>query len=285
MLAKERGEVASLRRERVIERRGDQHFDDRLCRPAVEPGVEERPLHIGEARRDHDAAAVMLRRLAPGKRGEARQFTNRQIHAEGARTASISGDARAEVGGQDSWVEKPFEGELRMQVGDHSPSPERLALVRNDPYCAALLDQNLFDCAVCANVDVAYSAGARDCLRDRAHAAYRMAPDTLLAVHLAPAMMQQHIARAGSIGAVVGSNDSVETKDRLDRFAFEPLIKDIAGRTGEEFEKVTLSLEPERTQAVSDFGGLDEGAKPGGEPLPRGQIGRRFQRERAQDVG
>ncbi len=128
-------------------------------------------------------------------------------------------------------------------------------------------------------------AGALNCLRNRPHAAHRMAPDALFAVHLAPAMVEKHIARAGGIGAVVGSNDSVEAEDRLDRIALEPLVEDIAGRAGEKLEEIALSFEVERTQAVSDFDGIDEGAEIGGEPLPRRHIGRRIQRERAQNVG
>ena len=113
------------------------------------------------------------------------------------------------------------------------------------------------------------SAGARDCLRDRAHAADRMTPDALFAVHLAPAMMQQHVARAGGIGTVVSPDDPVEAKDRLDRIALEPLVEHVAGRSGEKFEKVAPSFEIERMQTVSDFGGIDEGAKTRRESVSR----------------
>jgi hypothetical protein len=94
-------------------------------------------------------------------------------------------------------------------------------------------------------------------------------------------MMQQHIARAGRVGAGVGSNDSVEAKDRLDGIALEPLIEKVAGGAGEKLEQVALPFEVERTQTVSDFGGIDEGAKTRAESVPRRQIGRRLERERA----
>src|SRR3984957_14367615 len=112
-----------------------------------------------------------------------------------------------------------------------------------------------------------------------------MAPDALFAVHLGPAMMEQPVAGASRIAAVVGSNDAVEAEDRLDRFALEPLVEDVAGRAGEKFEKVALPFEAERTQAVSDFGRLNEGAEIGGEPLSGRQIGRRLKGECAQYVG
>ena len=63
------------------------------------------------------------------------------------------------------------------------------------------------------------------------------------------------------------------------------MVENIAGRAGEQFEKVALPFEPERTQAVSDLGGIEESAEIGGEPLPCRQIGRRTKRKRAQNVG
>ena len=98
-------------------------------------------------------------------------------------------------------------------------------------------------------------------------------------------MMQKHIARAGRIGAGVGSDDSVEAEDRLDRIALEPLVEQVAGRAGEELEKVALAFEIERAQAVSDFGRVDERAEAGDEPPSGRDVRGRDKRERAQDVG
>ena len=255
-------------------------------RPAGEPRVDEGALHIGEARRDHDSARHDARPASrPGRAEKLGSSLKREVHAERARAAAIRADAGAEVGGQDGRIEKLLEGELRVQVGDDRARRDLLALVRDDADGAALLDQDLVHGAVRANLDATLGAGARDRLRDRAHAADRMAPDALFAVHLAPAMMQQHVACAGRIGAVIGSNNSVEAEDRLDRIALEPLVEHVAGGAGEELEKVALTFEVERAQTVSDFGGIDEGAKTGGEPVSRRQIGRRVQRERAQNVG
>ena len=139
--------------------------------------------------------------------------------------------------------------------------------------------------ALGADFDPARGAGARHRLRDRAHAADRVAPDAPPAVHLAPAMMQEHVAGSRRIGAGVGSDDPVEAEDRLDRIALEPLVEDIAGRAGEELDEIALPFEPERAQAVADLGGFEEAHEAGGEALSGRQIGRRLERERAQDVG
>ncbi len=53
-------DVLACRRQRGIERRGNEHLDHGLARPAVEPGVEIGALEIIERRADDDAGAVMV---------------------------------------------------------------------------------------------------------------------------------------------------------------------------------------------------------------------------------
>ena len=89
-------------------------------------------------------------------------------------------------------------------------------------------------------------------LRDRAHAADGVAPGALLAVHLAEAMMQQHIGRARRVGARVIADDAVEAVGRLDRIALEPAVEIVAGRIGEEIEQFALQVEAEMAQPVGD---------------------------------
>ena len=172
-----------------------------------------------------------------------------------------------------------------MQVRDHRARRDRLALGRHDAGGAAILDQDLADRGGGADFDPARGAGARHRLRDRAHAADRMTPRALLAVHLAPAVMHEHVGRARGIGAGVGSDDPVEAEDRLDRIAFEPSVQDIAGRRVKSSRRSRCPSSPSDLQAAADLGGLDEAREPGGEALSGRQVGRRFERERAQDVG
>ena len=100
--------------------------------------------------------------------------------------------------------------------------------------------------------------GLRHRLRDRAHAADRMTPRALLAVHLAEAVMQQHIGRARRVGARVVPDDAVQAVDRLDRIALEPGVEIVAGRVGEEVEQLALQIEAEVAQPVGDAAGLDQ---------------------------
>ena len=172
-----------------------------------------------------------------------------------------------------------------MQVRDHRAGGDPLAPARYDAGGAALLDENLADCRVGADFDPPFGAGPGHRLGDRAHAADRVAPLAPPAVYLAPAMMQEHVARARGVGAGVGSDDTIEAEDRLDRIALEPLVEDIAGRAGEELHEIALPFEPKRPQAVSDFGCIEEGAEIGGDPLSGRQIGGRLERKRAQGLG
>src|SRR5271166_3039419 len=102
-------------------------------------------------------------------------------------------------------------------------------------------------------------------LGDRAHAADRVSPDALPAVGLAEAVVQQHVGGACGVGTGVGSDDSVEAQNRLDRIAFEPLIEKIAGRTSERLHEIALPFESEPAQAVGDPRRIDEFAEAGGE--------------------
>ena len=133
----------ALGRERIVEGRGDQHFDDRLRRPAGQPRIEISALHVGEVWGDHDSAPMMLGGSASGESGKARQFGEREVHAERARAAAVRGDAGAEVGGQSGRVEKLFEGELRVQVGDDRARRDPFAIRGDDADGAALADQDL----------------------------------------------------------------------------------------------------------------------------------------------
>ena len=60
VLTEQRGDVPSLGRERRVERRGDQHLDDRLLRPAVHRRIQIRAMHVIEARRHDDAGRQMV---------------------------------------------------------------------------------------------------------------------------------------------------------------------------------------------------------------------------------
>ena len=67
-----------------------------------------------------------------------------------------------------------------------------------------------------------------------------MAPCALVAVHFSKDVVQQDIGTARCVWAGVIANDCVKTERGLDRFAFEPAIKEAARRFGEQFKHVAL---------------------------------------------
>ena len=70
VLAEQARDVLARRRERVVDRRRNQHLDDRLARPAARARIEVRALHVRERRRHDDAARMMRLRVAPGSAGK-----------------------------------------------------------------------------------------------------------------------------------------------------------------------------------------------------------------------
>ena len=57
VLAEQARDMRALRRQAVVEGRGDQHLDHRLAAPAVRAGVVIGAVHIGEGRGDDDPAS------------------------------------------------------------------------------------------------------------------------------------------------------------------------------------------------------------------------------------
>ena len=62
------------------------------------------------------------------------------------------------------------------------------------------------------------------------------------------------------------------------------MVEIVAGRIGEEIEQLALQVQPKMAQAVRDAARLDEFGNRG-ERMSLNDIGRRFQRKRAQHIG
>ena len=88
-------------------------------------------------------------------------------------------------------------------------------------------------------------------LRDRAHAADRVAPLPALAVHLAEHVMQQHVRGAGRVRAREVADHRVESERRLDRRALEPAVEDVARALREEIEQVAPLRQRQRAKRAS----------------------------------
>ena len=98
-------------------------------------------------------------------------------------------------------------------------------------------------------------------------------------------MVQEHIARAGRVGAGIGSDDAVEAEDRLDRIAVEPAVEPVAGGAREEVEEIALAFGVEAADAVRGARGAREFGQARDEAAPGRHVRRRLEGERADDVG
>ena len=70
-------------------------------------------------------------------------------------------------------------------------------------------------------------------------------PHAALAVHLAEAVVQQHIGGARVERAGVVADHRVETERRLDRFGLEPVVEPVGRAAGEQPEQVALRFHVE----------------------------------------
>ena len=69
LLAKQARHMLACRSQTIVDRAGDEHFDDRFLGPALGLGIEERPVHVIQCRGENDTRPVVLTRMRErGKR-------------------------------------------------------------------------------------------------------------------------------------------------------------------------------------------------------------------------
>ena len=194
----------------------------RSARPTSRAGGRRRrraPYRRGSARSRF--RAVMLGGFMARKAGEARQFGERHVHAEDARGAPPRSDPGAKVRRAGPRIDELFEGQLRMEVRNHGARGELLALSVTTPAARPFRTRISADARV-VRISTPRSAQARaiaSVIAPMPPIAWPQAP--FRPFDLAEAMMQQHVGRAGRVGARIGSDDAVEAEDRLDRVALE----------------------------------------------------------------
>ena len=225
----------------------------------------------------------MLGELLARQTLEVGQFGKRHIHAERAGAYAPAFHALAEIRRKHARVHQFQVEQLRIEVGDDRAAAKHFTVLGNRPHRLPLLDQDFLYRRVEANFNAVRGSGFRHGLRDRAHAADGVSPDTLLTVHFPEAVMQEHISGARRIGARVVADDAVEAVHGLDRIALEPAIEKIARGIREEIEQRALSPETELAQAVGERTCADQFGN-GGERAAFDDVRRRLQHEFAQDI-
>ncbi len=239
-------------------------------------------VHVAKARRQDDAGAEVI--AGAGQRGERGQGVQRDIHPERAGAVAPVLDALKKRRRQRARRDQPRIQQFRIDAGGDVFGADRLAIVEDHADGAVTLDDHLAHPGVEPDLDAMPARGAGHRLRDRAHAADGVAPDALLAVHLAESVMQHHIGRARGVGAGVIADDGVESEQRFDQIVFEPLVEHLAGRAREQIEQAALLLQ---RQPAQDIGGAErvEGFADRTDTKALDHVRRRAQYQLTQHVG
>ncbi len=223
-------------------------------------------------------------RVRPGKCGEVGQLRERDVHAERPRSAPPMAYALAKVLRQHRSVDQVLVQELWIHVRDDAARANSLAVLGDHADRAAGLDDHFAHGTGNANLDAALGRGPGHRLRDRAHAADRVAPRSLLAVDLAEHVVQQHVGGARRVRTRVVAHDAVEAVRRLDRSALEPRVEIISRRLDEQIEQ----LAPQRHVELCNSFAQASAAQQFGQSLQPGPVGdvrRSFEHEIAQHIG
>ena len=241
-------------------------------------------LHVMQAGGDDDAAAMVFGHPLARQAAKVRQFGQRDVHAEGARTAAPCFHATQEVGRQRAGVDKPGVQQARIEIRHDGARIEALAFIRDDAAGAALVQHDFGHPASGADLDAQGLHRLRHGLGDGAHAADRVAPGALFSIDLAEHVVQQHIGRPGRVGTGVVAHHAVETIGGLDRIGLEPAVQDVARRLGEQVQQLALARQRQLAHAVAEAAGLEQLGQRG-QPAALDAVRRRLQHQFAQQVG
>ena len=146
----------------------------------------------------------------------------------------------------------------RIEVRDHARASTSVPSSSTTPTARPWSATTLRDPLPGADLHAARLGLRAHRLRDRAHAADRVAPGALLAVHLAEHVVQQHVGRARRIRAREVAHHAVEAEAGLDRLGIEPAVQPVARGHREEVEHVAPRVHRQRLEAPRGFPGAEE---------------------------
>ncbi len=256
VLAEQAGHVLAGRRQPIVQRAGDQQFDDGVARPTVLARIAVGAVHVVQARRQNDAGGEVVAR--PRQCAEVRQPRQRHVHPERARAAAPLRHAFAGGSRDVRRVEQVLVQQLGVDVGNDAPRVQALAVLGDHADRAPVLDQDLAHAGVGADLRACGERGLGHRLGDRPHAAERMAPGALDPVALAEHVVQQHVGRTWRVRAGVVADDAVEAEQGLDRVALEPTLQVLGGRDAEQVQQFLAQAGTQRMQAAAEAAGTQQ---------------------------
>ena len=170
------------------------------------------------------------------QRREYRQFRQRNVHAERARTRLPPlhplGHRRWDHFAGEEFLEKL----LRINVGNDGACPEWCAIFQYDSGRVAALHDDFANRRAHIDANAVLAGCPRHRLRYRAHASDGMPPDASFAVHLTESVMQEHIAGPGRVRTRHVAHDRVEPEHSFDGIGIEPMVENVARRFAKQFD-------------------------------------------------
>ena len=92
VLAEQTRNVAFRRDQAAIDGGWDDHFDNRLAAPPVQPCLAISTVHVAEAWREDNSSGVMIIRRASGQSREARELRECDVHSKRCGMAAVGVD-------------------------------------------------------------------------------------------------------------------------------------------------------------------------------------------------
>src|SRR4029078_6339499 len=227
MLAEQARYMSAFGGKRGIERRGDENLDNGFADPAEFAGTVIGAIHVGEGGRNDDARRMMVGDLAAGQAGEGWQLGKPHIHAENAGAALPSLHASEKIRRKSGFRDELAEKQLGIEIRNDGLGPHCASVGENDTAGALVLHNDLAYAGIGFDLDTLVAAGLGHGLRDGAHSAPRMTPDTLFSVYLAETMMPLDIGRARRLRTGDRADDRIKAKNGLHAVALEPAAEKI----------------------------------------------------------
>ena len=211
---------------------GDDGLDERILRPSPPLPAIVGPLQGFERAVERLPAAIEVGVVRHA--GELRQAGKRDVHLAGRaanlEVAGLSMQALRQV----AFLHDAREGALRIQVGNHHPRSNFIAVFQHDAGRPAVFHQHLAHRGVGFDGAAMLGHSASEGVGDGAHAAPSQAPGADAAIHIAHDMMQQNVGGTWRIDAQRRADDAGGGHRRLDQAVLEIVFQKFGGAHGEE---------------------------------------------------
>ena len=224
VLTEQARHMPPLGSERRVQRRRDQHLDDRPLGPPVHRRFEVSAVHIAEARRHDDAGRQVIALLR--KHRELGKLGQSDVHPEGGAFALPPVHPRCDIAVHRASRHQPVEQELRIYAGYNVCCPPSFATCY-DSGRATAGDDDLLDRMAKQDVDPRLTASPRHCLGNGAHTADRMTPGAGHAGGFTEQMVEKDIGGPGRLRRGEIADHAVETEQRLGQLTLEMPVEDV----------------------------------------------------------